>query len=260
MQDNPVQFEQSILDLLPNPERILNPIRTGMKNPKHYDGPHAEVRFIGGLHNLSMSDKLRWVNDDSKDLLLIESKSDRAELYPQMSFGSDNYRIMMISLLNVKKGLYLHSHHKYHDSHSPQPAILYTTGMARSGVINNQVAVFTKEGNMDSRDFWNRDNNTHNYNVAATRYVRTFPSDHDYLRSIIFTGLFERWKDNEHVFTGFKDMEVIMKEDRDRNKPDDAPSPWGWIHKNCKHGFFPLRDEPFEDESDEFHFLTDMAW
>ncbi len=260
MQDNPVHFDHSIVTYLPNPEIVLEPIRIGMQSPKKYDGPHAEVRSIGGLHNLSMSDKLRWANDDTKHLLILESGSDRAELYPKMSFGSNNYRILMVSILNIRKGLFIHSHNRYHDSHSPQPAILYTTGMARSGTINNQVAIFMKEGVLDSRDFWNRDNNTHNFSVAAKRFVRQFPPDHDYLKSIIFTGLFERWKDNERITTGFRDMEIIMKEDRDRNKPDDGPSPWGWIQKNCKHGFFPLRDEPFEDESDEFHFLTDMAW
>lgn len=255
---SPITFDRSILDGLPDPEEVMWPIRAGMVAPEQHEGPDAVVKFIGGLHNLSQADKLRWGTDASKDLLIVEVNSDRAELYPKMNFGRNSYRIQVVTFTNTKKGLTIHSHDRYHDSHSPQPAIIYTTGMSRGGSAINTVSVFVRNGRLDSRDFWIRDNDTHNYNILSRRYVHQYPVEHDFMQSIIFTDLRERWKENEHVSTTYGTMEIILK--NPQKQEEGKLTSQEWVEQHCKFGFYPLRDDPFESETDEFHFLTDMAW
>jgi len=259
MQDDPIVIDRSILEFLPDPTSLLLPIMQGMGHPtKKYNGPKCTVKCIGGLHNLSTSDKLRWCGDSTNDLLLIESKSDRCEFYPQASSRLHRgYRIQMVSFINTKKGIFVHSHHHYHDTNSPQPAIVYSSSPSNMRTLGDLIHVFVDKGIRDSGDFWNRDNNSHNYNVYAKRFTRNFP-DHDYLNCINFREVTEKWKDDDHVQTKFKSMQVVLK--NPRTPEDEDPESQEWLEANCKHRFFPFQDEPFEDETDEFRFLTDMAW
>lgn len=257
MQDK-ITFTRSILDLLPDPRQVLAPIGPYVGSPDGFKGPECSCKYIGGLHNLSMSDKIRWGRDEDKDILIMETGTNRCEYYPRKRvefMDANRYRIKRLTFINTKKGLKIHSHLRYHDRNAPEPAVLYTSGHIDDA--RPEIAVYVHQGNMNSEDFWNRDNNTHNYNITAKQFVRRFEG-HDYLSTIIINDLKERWHDNKRILTTYGSLQLVLN--NPRTPEDGDPSTEKWIQSRCKHQFFPLEDEVFEDETDEFHFLTDMAW
>lgn len=256
---NKIVFDHSILESLPDPRPQLDQLMCGINHPKKKcEVPNTTIKTIGGLHNLSTSDKLRWGKDNNDSLLIIETGSDRCEFYPQATEFMGPYRIQVVSFINTKKELIVSSHYRYHCANAPEPAVVYIPKGGSSGPNSEVIKVWISKGRMESRDFWNVDADCHNYNVEANRYVYTVDDPDHYINTIIFGNLTEKWKDNQYVETNFETMQIVLRNPKTPEAGD--PTTGEWIRDVCKHRFFPQRDEPFEDETDEFRFLTDMAW
>ena len=243
-------IKHSVLNLLPNPEVALKPVR---------DNEEMQIRYIGGLHNLSYPDKLRWRDDvRGNNLLLVETApSDRGEFYPDADtpINAHGYNIQYISFQNRGDDVVIHSHNKNHVDRHPIAAVAFVAGTNRP-VAQEPVLVWMKEGRLHTVDFMEATVNTHNFSVHCKQFVRFYPK-HDFLDRILIRDLQEVWEDDFWIASRFSEYQVITKGSRTPESGD--PSTQDWIEEHCKSGFDLLSDEPFQDEQEEFHFLTDLV-
>ena len=242
-----ILLNHSILDLLPDPIEEVQPIVD--------EDSSIMTKFIGGLHNISAADKIRWRDDVRTPLMLLEREGNRGEFYPYKGKAKGGYVTQYVSFLNHFPMLVITSHSKYHIAKNPIASVAYVSDINRHAT-QQPVMVWHKNGRLHTPDFMKVTSDTMNYSVHAEMFSRHYP-DHDYLTQINIHNLSEVWEDNEYVKTRYDGFQVILKGKRTPEEGD--PSTEDWLRKHCKGGFDLLADEPFLDEQDEFNFLTDMA-
>ena len=116
--------------------------------------------------------------------------------------------------------------------------------------------VWHREERLHTPDFSEPTIETQPFSVYAEKFARHYPKNH-YIDRIVISNLKERWEDNEYVETKCQGFKIILHSSRTQG---DIVNAVEWLRDNCKHGFNLLADEPFNDEDDEFHFLTDVVW
>ena len=245
---NPFILNRSILPLLPDPVEALTPLRQHDKRIK--------VEFFGGLHNISVGDKLRWRDDVGAPLAILETESERGEFYPYSDETLKNgYTIQYISFLDRER-MIINSHNKNHLPKHPIASVAYVSQMQRADT-QQPVMVWHRNERLHTPDFSDATVDTLVFNVYAEKFARHYPKDH-YIDRIVINNLKERWDDNQYVETKYRGFQIVLRSPR---TPEDGdPTIEEWLRENCKHGFDLLADEPFSDENDEFHFLTDVVW
>jgi len=256
-------INRSIRSSLPETSVLLAEAWEALKAPSNCDIRH---HYVGGLHNISFRDKMKWAQDGDGPFIVEEKGSGRCEYYPlQRSMRKSGYSISMLSFehLGPKKKPVIRSHYRYYDTHYPQPAIRYTSGfMGQSSTTD--LLVFTKDGRLHSPDFafsklgahTGLRATAHDCSLFCTSYIRIFNA-HDYLDQIVFSSYREIWEHDKYRETQFDSLQIILKNPKQQR--DGDPTSFQWITQNCKGDFHPMEDEPFESERDEFNFLTDFA-
>lgn len=262
-----VIIDRSIRPFLPETSRLLASARQALGGDSECG---VQCEHVGGLHNMSFWDKVKWARDVGGDLILEEKGSKRCEYYPLRDSASKNgYSICMLSFerlgvwgpdLLLRKPI-IQSHYRYHDERYPQPAIRYISlGQART----TDVLIFMKDGRLHSPDFASCELGAHTGHWESARgcsllcpnYIRIFNA-HDYLDRIVFKSYREIWEHNRYQETEFDSFQVLLKSPKQQR--DGDLTAFQWITQNCKGDFRPMEDEPFERERDEFNFLTDLA-
>lgn len=210
------------------------------------------LRHVGGLHNLTDSDKEKWARDTEGPLRIVESQTGREEIW--FPTYVENYPPVYISLNAEGR---LQSHHSYRRKPSPgyMPAVSRRLPLASfSGGPKGKCEI----------NIWYEDNLIHHIHDGCGLFAKrvVFPikdkNASEYINLVGFRILMEDWDNGEWKHTVAEEFFISFVK-KELNTPEHMEKAKSWICQNCKHGFFPLSERLFGNEEEEFLFLADVC-
>jgi len=220
-----------VTDLLEDPRKWLDGL----------DG--FEIRYVGGIHNLSANDKKAWVRGAKDPLRIIETGTGREEVWFPLNSKAPEY-------ISIDQDGNLTSHAKYD---VPQPTMVRDIRLASLDGVSEDIHV--------AFSLWYQGEHIHRPDsgpAVLSSKVRIAVPDDEYIAGIAFNVFREFWLDGAWQATTADDMTLIFKKRR-LNGPEIQQQVTEWIGENCQGGFFPLSDTLFGDPEEEFMFLTDIC-
>ena len=236
---------------------VTDTIVTGvLKDPRTYleglDG--FNVRYVGGIHNLSTNDKKRWARDsrdsrgDPTPLRVIESGTGREEVWFPPEHKSPEY----ISL-DIHGNLT--SHLKFDRA---QPTVVQDVRQRSLDGLSEDMMVEFSVWYHENVIHRMPDRHTGRSPAVLSSKMRVPIPDDEYIAGVTFNLFREYWRDGEWEETTISDMVLVFANQR-LNKPDVQERAAEWIAENCKAGFFPFGENLFADPEEEFLFLSDIC-
>lgn len=220
-------------------ERITTPIDwlTGFNDfPK---------RYVGGIHNLSHTDKVAWARNSNKPLRIIESNTGREEVW----YPNDNNKPSYISL---NSGGAVESHRKFNKF---LPAIHFSSGNLST---TGSMLFYPKK-----LDIWYHDDLITGVDGNSGILSSGIPCNIkdkkvEYIESIILDNLVETWEDGEWKGSQVSNMKIMFS-NPEKNSDEVSKEITLWLKEHCKEGFFPFGDKLFGSEEEEFLFVSDFC-
>lgn len=205
-----------------------------------------DVRYVNGIHNLSINDKKGWAGQVNGPLRIIENGTGREEVWFHSTHKAPEY-------ISVDKDGKLTSHMKYD---RPQPTMIQDVNQKPlSGTLSLMVEF----------SVWYDDDHIHrapekNNVVPAvlSSKMRISIPDNEYLAGLSISIFREFWRDGAWESTSVQGLHPIFVK-QSLNRPEVQEDAIDWIGKHCDGGFFPLSDTLFGDPEEEFLFLTDIC-
>ncbi len=223
-----------VTDLLEDPRKWLEGL----------DG--FEVRYVGGLHNLSHSDKKAWTKQARGPLRIVETGSGREEVW----FPTER---KVPSFVSLDKEGNLTSHFKNMDPRYPQPAVKQDCKLkSLDGLSEDMYSEFC---------LWYRENVIHNDCDGAavvSSKLRIAVPENEMIAGISINVFREFWRDGEWADTHIDEMSLVFHKTK-LNGAQKNQEAIDWIAEHCQGGFFPFEDPMFRDPEEEFLFLTDIC-
>ena len=202
-------------------------------------------RVVGGLHNLSTHDKVSLATQGP--IRLIERGTKREEIW----FPGSREGVVHISI-DSETGM-IQSHEKYG---RPMPAVEFRKRepMTPSSLWLGEarIQMWYNEGLLHAFD---------NTFAITSDSLSTKPQDKkvtDYIDHVKLYRYKEAWRDGEWTETEVEDVGIGFQ-NKELNDPAVQIRAIQWIRKHCKHGFFPLSEQLFGDEEEEFLFIADVC-
>ncbi len=236
IETNIVVTESSI-----DPDAISKPI-----NKLIHDRSGFKTRYVGGLHSLSISDKTAWSRNCEGPLRIIESHTDREEIWFFDSSSKPTY-------ISINQEGLLESHKKYN---MYMPAIHYAR--SETPVSNNNIRIF------DSHLYlWYHNQKISNFEGTAavnagSRVFKIKDTRIDYIRYILFNSIEEDWEDGSWRGSRASGASIIFERD-DLNTEQHRIKAVQWLNEHCKGGFYPFGNQLFGDKEEEFMFVADIC-
>lgn len=236
-----IYIDQSIIELVDDPRKWTK------------DRISMEAKIIGGIHNMSLSDLIRWsgAGQSGNPVRIIESGSNREKIIWPGGKNTPDF-------VSLKRDTGVVTSFTKNGKHL-EPAIAQTfSGAFANGTLAKNIKV----------ERWYEDGILHrnekihgNIQPAIFSKTPSFPPkdpNATYIDYFLFSGISEYWKYGEWTETiadGFKIKLVNAGEDWESRGVKAVE----WIAKHCRHGFFPLRDKLFANGTEEFLFMADIA-
>ena len=203
------------------------------------------ARYVGGLHNLSPSDKMAWAKNSNNPLRIIETTTGREEVW----FPNKNNKPSYISL---NKSGEVESHRKFNKF---MPAIHFSS--------ENLPTIGSMLFHPKKLDLWYHNDVItgvgENSGVSATGIPCTIKDKKvEYIESILFDNLFETWEDGEWKSSQVSNMKIMFT-NPEKNSDETSKEVVLWLKEHCKEGFFPFSDKLFGSEEEEFLFVSDFC-
>lgn len=219
-----------VTDLLEDPRKWLDGL----------DG--FEVRYVGGLFNLSHNDKKEWRNAADGPLRIIETGTGREEVWFPTEWKSPVY-------ISLDKNGRLSSHVKYD---IPQPALKQDIRQRSLDQLSEDLFV--------EFSLWYQEDHIHNTGDGAavlSSKLRIAVPDDEYVAGVAFNLFREFWRDGEWQSTSIGEMNIIFQK-KSMNGPENQRKALDWIAEHCRDGFFPFSNRLFANAEEEVMFLADV--
>ena len=210
-------------------------------------------RVVGGLHNLSAHDKFLWASNENGPLRIVERGTEREEIWFPRGTGKDPSFITLDSRTGMIQS------HKRFNNHLQ--AVEFNNG-SRPFKNKTIVKVWYNEGAIHSFEGWtgNYMGNCGGAAITSKLFIIK-PKDTntaDYIKTITFHWYCEVWDNGKWVETTVDRIGIVFK-NTDLNNEKTQKRALEWIKKHCKQGFFPLSENLFGDEEEEFMFIADIC-
>lgn len=217
------------------------------------DREDLPVRTVGGLHNLSMNDKMMWAKRERDPLRIVEHSTGREEIWYPHNNDLLEWKDAPFYISLNQEGV-VHSHTKYD---SAVPAFCHRLGdrLSSQFLARMTINVWYNEGIISRPDD----------DIQSPSFeAETFPVDvideglKEFIEKVVFCKFTETWADGEWKTSSTVSMDLVFA-DGGNNRQEVRDRALKWIARHCKGGFFPLSENLFGDKEEEFMFVADLS-
>ena len=214
-----------------------------------------DVREVGGIHSLSLSDKESWARKHGRALRLVEVDTGREEIW----FGRKLNYPRFVSLDNKGR---LQSHRKF--SHNWMPAIHFPSDnlIGSDALVNNQPGYQLHRSLLNiwcvKGEIGNLPGKEHALEAKGMIVKPKDPKAADYIEHIYIDDLKEFWKDGEFMHAEVDGVRICFFK-KELNKLEVQHAMKEWLAKHCENGFFPFGNQLFGSEQEEFLFIAEFC-
>lgn len=222
------------------------------------------TREVGGIHNLSTSDKLMWTRSQGTNALrLIERDTGRQEVW----FG---HRVNHPQYISLDSDGRFQSHQKF--GKYVMPAIHFP--------VENLIGSNTMRLSLETADFsatthrtllsvWCEEGEIHSAPALYTKHdghavvsmgmvYRPKDPKVEYIKYFFFERITENWEEGEWKHSVVEDARIIFTK-KSLNTTENQKRILKWLGKHCKHGLYPFGEQMFADEEEEFLFVAEFC-